>query len=122
MNKINMGNICLSVIFFFAFFLSSCASPEIRRQRFVTAHPKSERNINNAVLRGSIFEGMSAQAVKASWGKAQRKYRRLFGRVPAVHWEYDIHQPDRIDTYMLIFRKGFLVKMKLKHSKPISNQ
>ncbi|MFH1379538.1 MAG: hypothetical protein ABII23_04595 [bacterium] len=101
------------------FLIFACAAPQVRRRNFVAAHPELQRQFKDAVLRGSVFEGMSMHEVKASWGKPQRSYKKIFGSIPARHWEYDIEQPDRIDTYVLIFRNGTLLKMKLKHSKPM---
>lgn len=105
--------IILSIVMLF-----SCATPAQRKQRFVASHPQTREGIKDAVLRGTVLEGMSKDAVRASWGKPRRSYKKKFGSLTALHWEYDIEQPDSIDTFLLIFRDDMLLKMKLKHSKP----
>lgn len=109
-----------SVILFILFavlLFTSCATPLQRRQRFVASHATIVSAVKDAILRGTVIEGMSQQGVKASWGKPHRSYMKKFGSLPARHWEYDIQQPDRVDTFVLIFRKSFLIKISLKYSK-----
>lgn len=110
-------NLFLAVMMIVAGF-SSCAAPVQRRQHYAASHKNLHPRLKDAVLRGSVVEGMTSRDVRASWGKPQRSYKKIFGSVPARYWEYDIEQPDRIDTYVLIFRNKRLLKMKMKYSKP----
>lgn len=110
------------VCIFGLFLMSACATPQVRREKFVSSRQGLPERHKDAILRGSVFEGMSKREVLASWGRPQRAYKKIFGSIPARHWEYDITQPDRIDTYVLIFRNGIMMKMTLKHSKPMSGK
>jgi hypothetical protein len=88
--------------------LIACATPQERRARFVSAHPELRQEYLAAVRNGTIIEGMNTKTVRASLGRPQRTYTKIFGSTPAAYWEYRFAGGE---NYTLIFRNNILIKI-----------
>ena len=68
---------------------SGCATPEQRRQDYLTEHPELSNDFAKAIKEGNIAIGMTSNEVLASWGKPDQVVATVSKDSTEELWTYN---------------------------------
>ncbi len=92
--------------------LQGCVSPQSRRQNFVDQHPNLAPDVTAAILEGKIAKGMTADAVKASWGTPDQTTISVSDRDMTETWSYNTPVGQFAEgVVILTFSEGKLINL-----------